>query len=259
MDWDERTLLIDRALDEHRSATLWRYTDLPELVNLLSERALSCVRVDVFDDPYEGRLAGPTSDRLSAAAEAAAGERPLDSDAAFLEELRRVTYLHPWRIDDYEDYGMWYAYASPSSGLAVKTTVDDLVAAIRAGDGYDGRLALERVEYVDGTDDMDPADDGVFFPFRFKRVQHRNEREVRLLVTDYPHERTRADESFTAPADQEPIRQVPVDVPTLVDEIRLHPKSEAVLRQAVENLLAMSSRALDPDVIQDSSLRPEER
>lgn len=255
-DWDDQTILVDESITDNRSATIWRYTNLPGFINLMTEQSLFCSRADSFEDPYEGRLSESSHQRLRENYKMTTGGIELfESNIELIEELRKVTYLNCWRIDEYEDYGMWHAYTDSYSGLAIKTTVGGLIDSIQAGAGYEGRLALQSVDYIDyESDDQDSTGEGVFFPFRFKRIQHKNEKEFRMLVTDYPHRRMRADESFDAPDDQPTTRKISIDPSALIEEVRLHPESDATLEQAVKNTVAEMGMAMDTERIHRSSL-----
>lgn len=247
---------IDEPLYQDRSITLWRYTSLPKFVNLLAESSLFCLRMDLFDDPYEGQLSKPSHDRLAETYETIAEEMELfESNIALIEELRKTTFLNCWRVDEYEDYGMWHAYTRPSCGLAIRTTVDSLIESINPGDSFEGQLELKKIDYIDYEEEQqDSVGEGVFFPFRFKRVQHQNEKEVRLMVTNYPHDRMHIDESFEAPDNIGPIRRIAVDPSTLIEEIRLHPEASNALWQAVENFLTSVSSEIGTERIQESKL-----
>lgn len=253
---DDIPFRIDEPLDQNRSTPLWRYTSLPKFVNLLAESSLFCLRMDLFSDPYEGQLSKPSHERLAETYETIAEHMGLfESNIALIEELRKTTFLNCWRVDEYEDYGMWHAYTRPSCGLAIRTTVDSLIESINPGDGFEGQLELKKIDYIDYEEEQqDSVGEGVFFPFRFKRVQHQNEKEVRLMVTNYPHDRMHIDESFEAPDNIKSIRTIEVDPSTLIEEIRLHPEAGNVLWQAVENLLTGISSEIGVERIQESKL-----
>lgn len=247
---------IDEPLNQDRSTTLWRYTSLPKFVNLLSESSLFCLRMDLYGDPYEGQLSEPSHERLAEMYKTIADDMGLfESNIALIKELRETTFLNCWRVDEYEDYGMWHAYTSPSCGLAIRTTVDSLIESINPVDSFEGQLELKKIDYIDYEEEQqDSVGEGVFFPLRFKRVQHQNEKEVRLMVTNYPHDRMHLDESFEAPDNIESIRKIAVDTSTLIEEIRLHPEASDALWQAVEHLLTGVSPEIGAERIRESQL-----
>lgn len=256
LEWDDKTIWIDRSLSEDQSATIWRYTSLPKFINLITEGSLFCLLSSKFEDPKEGHLSDPTREQLRENYEDLSGGTELfEMNIELIEELRKVTYLNCWRIDEYEDYGMWHAYTNSSSGIAIKTTIANLIDSIEEGGGFEGRLAIKSVDYIDyRTEEQNSVGEGVFFPFRFKRVQHQNEKEFRIMVTDYPHRRMRIHDSFNAPKNQPILREVSIDPATLIEEIRLHPESGSALTQAVENVVQNLGDNIDIENVMESSL-----
>lgn len=247
---------IDGELYDDPNITLWRYTSLPKFLNLVSKSALYFQRMDLFGDPYEGQVSKPTLERLEDMYKTIAESTELfDSNLELIEALRETTYLNCWRRDKYEDYGMWHAYTDPSSGLAIKTSVGRLREAITVDEDFQGQLELKQIEYIDYRQDrQDSVGEGVFFPFGFKRIQHQNEREVRLMITNYPHDRMKIDDSFTAPENPDRLRTVGVIPTELIEEVRIHPEAGSALQQAVVTLLGESATELDSQIVTQSEL-----
>lgn len=309
-------------------ATIWRYTSLAKLLNIVRNHSdtrkgrLVFPRADILEDEYEGTLSEPVKARikevtglsteelnkvyLKAVANAMDdfpgpapsqdSERPAefksrineiasilwasvhagwttaqldsetDEDAAkelginisqldeeYIEELkkrekiRNSTFLNCWRLDEYESSNMWHAYTSKSDGVAIKTTFEEYCKSFIE---WNGALYIGNINYIDYLNEDTPLDP--ISPFFYKRPQFSDESEVRAICTDYTAPR---DEFAleTLPANQpDTVRELSVDLDSLIQEIVVHPHCGRYLPNVVEESLAAYDISCN---VQHSSLR----
>jgi hypothetical protein len=113
------------STDESPELPLWKYFRPERFAEALASRRLYFASATQFEDPFEGAVAvlphdWPVDPRY---AEPEMGER------AF-EQLRRLAKVSCWHQADYESDAMWKLYASSRMGVAVRTTVSRLTAAL---------------------------------------------------------------------------------------------------------------------------------
>lgn len=188
--------------------TLWRYTDVPKFVDLLTSRALWLANAEVLaqDDPFEG-LPGPfqfphrmwasineVPEPLRQQILNAPGRDPHLTDEKvfrgwFMGEEqgcimtragRRQYYVSCWHAAEHESAAMWKIYGTPGAGVAVITNGARLESALSAcqQDAY-----LGAVSYLDpGSFQIGRVN--AFDPLMIKRVSYEYEQEVRLVHWD---------------------------------------------------------------------------
>jgi hypothetical protein len=113
-----RHIWADEQLDPDES--LWRYFTLERLLEILRTGELHLASARQFEDRFEWAVAvDPRHQDLE------------DSERAF-EQLRRLTKISSWHRADYESDAMWKLYASQRKGLAIRTSVQRLGAALQS-------------------------------------------------------------------------------------------------------------------------------
>lgn len=187
---------------------LWRYTDIPKFIELVTSRTLWLTNAEVLaqDDPFEG-LPGPiqfphrmwkTIDEvpevLRAQILASRGRGPESSDEEvfrgwFMGEEQRCIMTHSGRRDYYiscwhaalhESAAMWKIYGAPGAGVAVISNSERMETALGASkpDSY-----LGAVRYRDPSYFQIGMSNG-FDPMMIKSVSYAYEQEVRLVHWD---------------------------------------------------------------------------
>jgi hypothetical protein len=147
---------------------LWRYLDLAKFVSLLQTRAIHFPRGDQFEDPFEGSY--PLS---------AINIFEGDSSGYSAEEWKQFVAVSCWHHSDNESDAMWRLYTSHKQGIAIKTTLTKLKAAV------EDHAYLTPIKYIDFVKDRAnaciPSD-----VFEYKRKAYIHENEVRAIITKYP-------------------------------------------------------------------------
>lgn len=162
---------------------LWRYMDFTKFVSLLDRRALYFARADTLGDPWEGADATLSAQEFREALRAAAGEgawQKLEPTVGKgIRVFRKYVWISCWHMSEQgESAAMWQAYAAREAGIAVRTTVKRLKAAIaKATD----RVHIGRVRYLDYSHERIQSTK-VFHRFLSKRQSFRHENDVRALL-----------------------------------------------------------------------------
>jgi hypothetical protein len=187
---------------------LWRYTDLPKFIELLTSATLWLTNLEVLAsaDPYEGspgpiqfphrlwsnidEVPEPLRQQILTIGAGRTAETP---DQAFhgwfmLEEQRchmqrsgrREIYLSCWHAADYESLAMWKIYGAPGAGVAIVTNGGRLETALRSNTET---LNLGAVNYRDPQAFQIGGSNG-FDPVMVKSASYSYENEVRLVYWD---------------------------------------------------------------------------
>jgi len=187
---------------------LWRYTDLPKFVDLLTTQRLWLTNLEVLavDDPYEGapwalrfphrmwnhidkvpevlkkqiiQIYGKKSDTSSE--QAFRSWYMIQEQQCIMEESgRRDFYVSCWHAADHESVAMWKIYGSPGAGVAVVTNGARMGAAI---DKSPKQYYLGAVRYVEPSA-LAIGMSNAFDPVLVKRANYQYEQEVRLVHWD---------------------------------------------------------------------------
>jgi hypothetical protein len=154
--------------------TLWRFMDFTKYVSMLNRRALFFARADQLPDPFEGLYSRARPGWLPPER---GDENHGDEDMA---EARRRVCLSCWHENEHESAAMWRIYLSYEHGIALRSSVARLRAALEPARET---VHIGQVRYVD--DGEDPADAGgpdEIAAFFHKRKNFDYEREVRALL-----------------------------------------------------------------------------
>lgn len=190
------------------SMPLWRYTDIPKFIELLTSGSLWLTNAEVLaqDDPFEGMLGPlqfphrmwrtvenvPEPLRRQILASRGRGPETTDEQAFrgwFMGEEQRCIMTHSGRRDYYvscwhaslhESAAMWRIYGSPGAGVAIVTNGARLETALAAND-CDAYLGA--VKYRDPNHFEIGTPNG-FDPMMIKSVSYSYEQEVRLVHWD---------------------------------------------------------------------------
>lgn len=172
---------------------IWRYMDLPKFVSLLEKSALFFSRADKIGDPYEGSLTAPTLQGLRAQVDAtfariegqgfevdySAAPRFTREYVESLQAARSHHLLNCWYEAEGESPAMWGSYAPGSSGVAIQSTVGELIHDLQTPRS----VFIGRVHYLDYRVAQMPVGN-MFWPFLHKREAFSHEHEVRAIISD---------------------------------------------------------------------------
>jgi len=162
--------LVTTDTDLNQKDAVRRYLSLPKYIDLLRSSKLYFARVDQFRDKFEGVL--PPGLRKAIDDAHSKGEVDRTSQTR-LEQLRTGAYVSCWSSGVIDNMALWQLYGTASSGVAVTTTIDELIHACV---NWREKVRIHKVQYIDhfANPDLDPL--------QFKHVAYRFEEEVRLVI-----------------------------------------------------------------------------
>jgi hypothetical protein len=205
------------------SRIIWRYMSLDKFLSLLNDKQLYFTRQDKFDDSKEGKLARQDS---------ALYNYYVPGSAKNIEK-QGCAYINCWIMSDFEQYLMWGTYASLDKGIAIKSTIGNLIKSL---DSNDKRcIYISDVDYIDYTTDLtfEKAGGSANGLARYfcKRKYFQQENELRLVYYDYLKNLDKDNKDVGMKID--------VSLDTLIDEICIAPCAEKwyydLVKKEVEN------------------------
>lgn len=204
---------------------IWRYFTWPKFMWLLEESRLFFCRMD----------------RLKDKAELPATEIIAKSYRNTLEDFRKClniskmeSFVNCWTISPHEESVMWDAYANDEMGVAIKTTVGNLIKCdLNENSGVD----VGKVSYFDEQVEspQPPGERMNFLYLAFaKRKYYDRETELRLF-------RGVQDDQFS----------LPVDLKTMIQEVRINPSAPEYAKTLIRKYICSkgySFPVLDSDL-----------
>lgn len=124
---------------------IWRYLDFSKFIALLETKQIHFTRLDDFYDKFEGAFPPSDYERFLSDDFLTKIEKPLLSQLIDIS-VRLGNFASCWHINNYENYGMWKSYINTNEGIAIKTTIGNLMKSLR---NSKNSLVYGNVEYVD--------------------------------------------------------------------------------------------------------------
>ncbi|MGA3163677.1 MAG: hypothetical protein ABSD77_05695 [Verrucomicrobiota bacterium] len=207
-------------LPANLDSPIWRYINLIKFLDLLRTSELYFARADTLNDPFEGSWPLGGIKRRQA--------HYVDSEKTF-EWLSRGflsgSYLNCWHISEYESAAMWNLYLGASQGVAIRSTCNRLIDALRLSieDVY-----IAEVRYIDyRTDDFaQELQDNSLTPIVYKRRSFEHEKELRAIIC----------RAFAQNRPEDGVRVI-VDLPKLVEGVYVSPNAPSWFRPIVKDIV----------------------
>lgn len=192
-----------------RKRTIWRYMSLDKFLSLLNDKQLYFARQDMFDDSKEG---------IFSPADKACYDSYVPEISKRIEKEPGCAFINCWVMADVDLYLMWNTYSSLKKGVAIKSSIGNLINSLDSND--ERRIYISDVDYIDYTkeytfDKTDGSANGLARYF-CKRNYFQQEKELRAVYYDY-----------TAKLDENTPKGLKFDVTldTLIDEVWIAPKA----------------------------------
>ena len=176
-------------------AILWRYMSLEKFVSILATRSLFFTRVDKFDDPFEG-FKPPLLTYMyeSVINNAEDTEKAgLESAVKAMENWHKYIVCNCWHQNKEESMAMWEKYQMRNSGIAIKTTMENLKNSLSDElDVFIGQIKYSSPETYEAKYTFDYVsaslsdEKPIYFPYFYKRKSFEYEHEVRLIIDTLP-------------------------------------------------------------------------
>lgn len=214
---------------------IWRYMTIEKFKDLLQTRSMYFRRMDRFIDEYEGHLNAHTKEVLDKmfVNEFSNHEEMAQSLKVALKHIKEITFVNCWHIADKESEEMWKEYASPTSGVVIKTTAKNLMASISETDL--GVLHMKKVEYID-TIDQQVDLSHLLRILNTKQRKFNYENELRTILIYSKGDIDPTDGETVIMQTPESGLKINVDLNTLIQRVYIHPlasKTDYTLLRAI--------------------------
>jgi len=157
------------------SEIIFRYMSFKKFMDLITTRSLYLARGDMFEDTYEG-IETLLSRKIR---ELVHDNSSFEKNTRLYERNRRCVAISCWYVGDVESYVMRANYAAGSDGIAIRTSVRNLKAAIAF---YGNEVCVRKIEYVENHDKKLTKFGCPFYPFSIKkRRKFKQENELRVI------------------------------------------------------------------------------
>jgi hypothetical protein len=219
-------------------AQLWRYVDLAKYLSLLSTQALWFSRADLLGDRFEGSISKATMEqREKAYSEFPGLLRSMDQLAESRRKALRFHFISCWHCSERESAAMWRLYMK-DHGIAIVTTYDRMRSAL----GGEDEIYVGFVRYIDYDSQVIPEGNWLW-PYMHKRRSFEHEHEVRAILTRWPlnlDPPPKEGEGERSVIDWDrptlPGVAVPVDIPALIQEVRIIPDAPSWFADVVQDV-----------------------
>lgn len=248
-----------------RETVIWKYMDFSKFMALLTSSSLWFARLDKnwAVDPTEGRI--PQAqwqsliDRMSLTnfAPVYEGESSVQFGGFPKEGMKRVpedilkarhldmqrnlheaaiynSYVTCWNVADHESYHMWKLYCGHHNGVAIKSTVGQLIDSLGVDRNY--TILGGAVEYLDYENQVPRRTHNLLTHVFCKSLPFLFEKEFRLCLHDHGSCNDVIDKDVPHSFDTESIKQVlknykpgynvGLDLDTLIEEVVVSPEAD---------------------------------
>lgn len=207
------------------NTVVWKYMDLFKYLHLLETKCLFFLRVDKYQDLYDGFMPDITSDNIPKLFEGMQASPDLcEALNKSYKKARSFSYANCWSICDHESSIMWDAYSKKYGGVSIKSTFQRLSSSI-----IDERdIHISPVFYNFPNIQIG----NVYLPLFSKRPPFKDEREIRLFYAPsesvHPREQTNDINSV----------DVKVDLEILIEEVFFHPACPDWIAETIGAVIA---------------------
>jgi hypothetical protein len=235
---------------------IWRYLDLPKLLDLLISRQLYLPAADKLGDPFEGSLSTPSLERFDAGLSKLEKKLEGEADVAGIMNAQRRgllslrqsnqwerlwTYVSCWHINAHESAAMWAAYGKRSDSVAIRSTVGRLRTCVEPHQQPpQGYPMIAEVMYRDYSRETVTVgyEAGTLLQ---KRKSFEHEHELRVLDRRLPHGGEPSSQGQHFDLDRIPIDGVRLDVDlnVLIEGLLVAPDAEPWFVNVVQSVTEM--------------------
>lgn len=225
------------------SIPIWRYMSFSKYVSMLAHSSLYFARADKFQDKYEGYLNKKADEIIDSLFYEYSNSAEMQRELRFLfHEVRKLTLVNCWHMNENESDGMWQVYALENEGIAIRSTIERLKSCFR----YDNNaLFIRPVRYVNyDTDRIEQLHPTELFVRKRKAFQWEN--ELRVIILRFETAKIADYESKFEAGEKIPVDYVehgeliPIDFNTLVEKVYVSPRSPKWFFELVKKLTKLT-------------------
>jgi len=238
---------------------IWRYMNLPKLLDMLQSQKLYFARADELRkaDKFEGSY--ETAPRTNAKEMVRQGiiPPPAGMDLAQWEKFEaefehhnevvgiQQNFINCWHMSSFENFAMWKIYAD-TFGICIQSTFDRLRNSFIDNKlsyyGEGRRIYIGKVNYIDRQSAVIPSGNA-FWPYIHKNIEYHYEQELRCI---WWNTENRGIESHPA------FYKIEVDLGQLIEKIYISPTAPTWFRNSIEELCV--NYKISPDLVRQSAL-----
>lgn len=206
-----------------RKTIIWRYLSLPKFLSLINNKELYFARHDKFFDAKEGILSDPDKKYFDSKVPGISSRMECDNLGC--------TFINCWIMSSIEQYLMWSAYSSVDEGIAIKTTIGNLIDSLDCNDKRS--IYISDVNYINYntqyTFDKTGGFANLLAPFFCKEKYFEQEKELRLIYNDYEIDKRDDIEGVS----------FKVSLNTLINEVWVAPKAKGWFEDVLKKELTL--------------------
>lgn len=227
-DWEPRKPATD--------AVLWRYIDFTQLVSILEKDSIWFNNVGNFVDPYEGIWQESSSMNF----ETDDDDEISEEDKSYVRN--NLIYVSCWHLNSGESAALWEQYIEGDTGVAIRTTVGNILKSISEDVGS---LTHGEVRYID-YENTDVPRTSSLSPAFHKRRSFRHENEFRLAFFDFSQSFD-AISSIVSDNDFEPKSgyYLDVDVEEMIDKLHIAPTAPKWFTDLVHDVVSSYEQEIE--------------
>ena len=208
-------------------SAIWKYMPLSQFLYLLQKRSLWFTRMDLFNDPFEGKKAEVIIDLMAKESKYINTEKEKTYFKNTMKARQKVdrmsTFINCWSLNDHESMAMWSVYCKDEFSVALKTSYANLV------DALPNYVYIGQVLYQDYTE-IEKVNNAFYYLNR-KLNAFNYENEIRALIYDYQieekiisdYKETEEGMFYNFDIEIEKGKEISISINSLVQEIHLNP------------------------------------
>lgn len=230
---------------------IWRYMDLPKFLQMLEQGGLYFATLSEFADKWEAVLGRELTQSIATHFGGASG-----SVIQLFQEFSKHTAVNCWYQGDGESIAMWELYTSTEYGVAIKSTVGDLMRALSV---YEKEVFIGSVRYEDHTaPPTQTLAQPKITPYQAilqKRTCYRHECELRVITELLP---SFPDNAALGTLIVHPFPEqgsvIPVHLKTLIHSVTTGPHYPRWARDLLAS--ALERAGISPPIIESNAFKP---
>jgi hypothetical protein len=221
-----------------KSLKIWRYMDFTKFVAMLEDKALFFANISSLTDSFEGFLTKPTVNQFLSVPEdvgheeAARRRKVGEYNLGVMKRCRNLLYVSAWHMNEHESAAMWKLYLKSDEGVAIQSTVANMIDSFN---NTQEKVHIGQIEYVD-YENVVIDWKNILSAAMYKRKSYEHEKELRAIIM--------SGESVSG-------KLVATDVNVLIDRVHVAPNSQKWYYELVKK--TVKRYGLDKKVI-DSAL-----
>ena len=221
---------------EDPNQIIWRFIDFAKFVDLISSNELFFLRLDRFDDQFEGSHTLPTVENRTAYFKHMVEIGEMTTEGAektkkiltkHYEEQRKHYAINCWHMNSSESAAMWSLYSKVGAGIAIRSTYLRLKESFKL---TPLSIHIGKVSYVDYSRDATGWGVG-FIPVLLKGKSFEHEHELRAVIWSWEG----GNKDLCDPID-DGVR-VRIDIDILIESVLLAPFTPQWIRSLVINVM----------------------